>query len=124
MAKKKRFYAIKKGKRNVRNKIVGTWSECKELVLGYPAEYKGFATREEAEIYLGIRERELTNNEIILMPKLKNEKARKKKSKDKNNTILEVELSKDLYKEFSDKCSNLGFSENDIIVDMIKEWLF
>ena len=49
---KKRFYAIKKGKGNTKNKIVETWSECKDLVLGYPAEYKGFATKEEAEIYL------------------------------------------------------------------------
>ena len=52
---KKRFYAIKKGKGNTKNKIVETWSECKDLVLGYPAEYKGFATKEEAEIYLGIK---------------------------------------------------------------------
>ena len=34
---KKRFYAIKKGKGNTKNKIVETWSECKDLVLGYPA---------------------------------------------------------------------------------------
>ena len=52
---KKRFYAIKKGKGDTKNKIVETWSECKDLVLGYPAEYKGFATKEEAEIYLGIK---------------------------------------------------------------------
>lgn len=32
-----------------------TWVECKDLVLGYLDEYKGFATKEEAEIYLGIK---------------------------------------------------------------------
>lgn len=51
MAKKK-VYAVKKGK------VTGiflTWDECKMSVDGYPgAEYKGFATREEAEEYLGI----------------------------------------------------------------------
>ena len=34
--KKQKYYAIKEGK-GVKNKIVRTWSECKELVLGYPS---------------------------------------------------------------------------------------
>ena len=33
--KKQKYYAIKEGK-GVKNKIVRTWSECKELLLGYP----------------------------------------------------------------------------------------
>ena len=49
MAKKK-IYAVKKGK------TVGTfktWEECKAAVDGYPgAEYRGFATEEEAKAYL------------------------------------------------------------------------
>ena len=50
---KKSIYAVKKGK------ITGlfpTWEECRDAVEGYPgAEYKGFATKEEAEAYLGVQ---------------------------------------------------------------------
>lgn len=46
----KKFYAVKKGK------ITGvfkTWDECRNAVEGYSgAQYKGFATLEEAEKYL------------------------------------------------------------------------
>ncbi len=49
MAKKK-IYAVRKGK------ITGTfhtWEECKAAVEGYPgAEYRGFATKAEADAYL------------------------------------------------------------------------
>ena len=116
---KKRFYAIKKGKGDTKNKIVETWSECKDLVLGYPAEYKGFATKEEAEIYLGIKN--ISNNGLYIKTASKKKRLKKRKNRDK--TILEVEISKDLYKEFSDECSSLDMSENVIIVNLIKEWL-
>lgn len=47
----KKFYAVKTGK------ITGvfkSWDECKASVHGYPgAEYKGFATLQEANEYLG-----------------------------------------------------------------------
>ncbi len=47
----KKYYAVKKGK------VIGifrTWEECRASVEGYPgAAYKGFATLEEAEGYLG-----------------------------------------------------------------------
>ena len=47
----KKFYAVRKGK-NVG--IFSTWNECKSSVDGYPgAEYKGFATLEEARVYFG-----------------------------------------------------------------------
>ncbi len=49
MAKKK-FYAVKQGKSTG---IFQTWEECKASVDGYPgAEYKGFATKAEAEAYI------------------------------------------------------------------------
>lgn len=49
MAKKK-FYAVKKGKRTG---IFPTWEECKASVDGYPgAQYRGFATKSEATAYL------------------------------------------------------------------------
>lgn len=48
----KKFYAVKKGK------ITGVflkWEDCKASVDGVSgAEYKGFATRQEAERYLGL----------------------------------------------------------------------
>lgn len=50
-------------------------------------------------------------------------KVKKRRSRNKNTTILEVDLCKELYNEFSVKCSSLDISENDIIVNLIKEWL-
>ncbi len=51
MAKKK-VYAVKKG---TVTGIFYNWDDCKASVDGYPgAEYKGFATEEEANTYLGI----------------------------------------------------------------------
>ena len=51
MAKKK-VYAVKKG---IVTGIFYNWDDCKASVDGYPgAEYKGFATEEEAKAYLGI----------------------------------------------------------------------
>lgn len=50
MAKKK-LYAVRKGKQPG---IYSTWEACKAAVDGYPgAEYRGFATEEEARGYLG-----------------------------------------------------------------------
>ena len=46
--KKQKYYAIKEGK-GVKNKIVRTWTECKELVLGYPSIYKSFYTEEDLQ---------------------------------------------------------------------------
>lgn len=47
---KKNVYAVRKGKTEG---IFETWEECKAAVAGYPnAEYKGFATKEEALAYL------------------------------------------------------------------------
>lgn len=48
----KKVYAVKRGKVTG---VFNTWEECRASVEGYPrAEYKGFASREEAEAYLGI----------------------------------------------------------------------
>lgn len=49
MAKKK-YYAVKVGKRTG---IFYSWPECEEAVKGYPgAQYKGFVSEDEAEAYL------------------------------------------------------------------------
>ena len=50
MAKKSKFYAVKKGA-NIG--IFETWEECSKSIIGFAgAEYKSFASREEAEAYL------------------------------------------------------------------------
>ncbi|MCJ8341625.1 MAG: RNase H1/viroplasmin domain-containing protein [Cetobacterium sp.] len=48
---KSKFYAIKKGK-NVSNKIVTSWEECKKYVEGYNSIYKAFSSYEEAMYFL------------------------------------------------------------------------
>lgn len=49
---KKNFYAVKRG---MCPGIYGSWDECRVQVDGFPgAEFKGFATKEEACDYLGI----------------------------------------------------------------------
>lgn len=53
MAKKK-VYAVKKG---MVTGVFYEWEECKKSVDGYPgAEYKGFASEQEAYAYLGIEQ--------------------------------------------------------------------
>ncbi len=48
----KKIYAVKCGKRPG---IYETWEECQKQVIGYPgAVYKGFATKEEAKMFLGM----------------------------------------------------------------------
>ncbi len=45
-----KFYAVRKGRKSG---IYKTWDECRSLVDGFKgAQYKSFATREEAEAYL------------------------------------------------------------------------
>ena len=48
---KKNFYGVRKG---FNPGIYKTWDECKAQVNGFPgAEYKGFATLDEVNIYMG-----------------------------------------------------------------------
>ncbi len=50
MAKKKKYYAVKKGRQAG---IFETWEECRRLVQGYAgAVYKSFESRQQAEAYL------------------------------------------------------------------------
>lgn len=44
------YYAIREGA-GVKGVIVESWEECKWLVYNYPAVYKRFNTREQAEAY-------------------------------------------------------------------------
>ena len=52
MAQKKKFYAVRSGHKPG---IYQTWDECKAQVDGYSnADYKGFSTLKDAQVYLGI----------------------------------------------------------------------
>ena len=49
---KKKFYAVRQGKKTG---MFLTWDDCKKQVMGYPgAIYKSFGTEAEAKEYLGI----------------------------------------------------------------------
>lgn len=62
----KRYYSVRKG-RSVG--IFTNWERCKEVTQGYPgAEFKGFATRREAELYLGYPEIEHICDTIEFLP--------------------------------------------------------
>ncbi|CAG9702362.1 MULTISPECIES: RNase H1/viroplasmin domain-containing protein [Clostridium] len=112
-----KYYAIKKGN-GVTNKIVETWEECKVLVLGYPAIYKSFKTKDEAMKYLGLKVKEDK-------PDIEKEETIKKvkKRKGKNQKILKICLENELYEAFIKECQELDMSEDLIIKNMIKEWL-
>lgn len=46
----KKYYAVRKGRKTG---VFSSWNECKEQVDGFPgAEFKGFASREEAESFV------------------------------------------------------------------------
>lgn len=130
---KKKFYAIKRGKKGTKNVILESWNECSKLVLGFNSEYKGFKTREEAEEYLGIsinssdsidngiqEEISIDNSEEV--KKLAKQNKKKTKSS-RNKETLVVELPNDLYNTFSNKCAKLNMTENTVIKNMIMEWI-
>lgn len=59
----KKYYAVKKGKKIG---IFTEWAECKASVDGFPgAEYKGFATMEEASSYLGIENKSVIQSNVM-----------------------------------------------------------
>ena len=63
MAKRSKFYAVKKG---INVGIFETWEECSKSIIGFAgAEYKSFVSREEAEAYL--------NDDNIYLKQVKND---------------------------------------------------
>lgn len=117
MAKKtqKKYYAIKEGK-GVKDKIVNTWTECKELVLGYPAVYKSFKTKDEAMEYLG--------NVDVKKVKKQTEKGMEFRKKQKATTkLLSARLEKELVEDFEKKCEEMGMTKEMILKGMLEEWL-
>jgi len=121
MATKQKYYAIKTGK-GVKNKIVRTWSECKELVLGYPSIYKSFKTEEEALEYLkAIKDVDKTleeNNKAMEYNKIK-----KKGTVSVANFLKGVRIDKTIAEEFESKCNDLNISKEKILNELIKEWV-
>ena len=121
MATKQKYYAIKEGK-GVKNKIVRTWSECKELVLGYPSIYKSFYTEEEALEYLkAIKDVDKTleeNNKAMEYNKIK-----KKGTVSVANFLKGVRIDKTIAEEFEAKCKDLNISKEKILNELIKEWV-
>lgn len=120
MAKKK-FYAIKKG-RNVENKIVLSWSECKKIVNGYPSIFKSFSTEEDALNYLGIKKNNSNKNK---KSKSKNEITTLEiKNKSKKNENFKVQISSELYTDFIEKCISKHISKDMIISYIINNWTY
>lgn len=95
-------------------------SECKELVLGYPAVYKSFKSKDKAMEYLGLKVKE---DKTPSEREDKGSVKKPKKKKGKNQEILKICLDKDLYESFKKECERLDMSEDMIIKNMIKEWL-
>ncbi len=61
MALKKKFYAVKNGRKIG---IFSTWAECQKQVQGFPgALFKGFVTLEEAQTYMGTQSASSTQPE-------------------------------------------------------------
>lgn len=121
MATKQKYYAIKTGK-GVKDKIVTSWSECKELVLGYPSIYKSFKTEEEALEYLGaikdVKRKLEENNKAMEYNKIK-----KKGTVSVANFLKGVRIDKTIAEEFESKCNDLNISKEKILNELIKEWV-
>ncbi len=121
MATKQKYYAIKIGK-GVKDKIVTTWSECEDLVKGYPAIYKSFKTEDEALEYLGaIKDvkRKLEDNNKAM----EYNKAKKKGTVSVANLLKGVRIDKVIAEEFESKCNDLNISKEKILNELIKEWV-
>ena len=74
---KKYYYAIKVG-RNVKDKIVTSWDECKIYVIGFPSIYKKFLSKNEAKNYL----KNISEDEIpFILAQYKNRRFQKLKEK-------------------------------------------
>lgn len=62
MAKKK-YYAVKKG---YKTGIFDNWTDCQSAISGYSnAEYKSFATEEEAKFYLEMKNESLSSDIVV-----------------------------------------------------------
>lgn len=131
---KKKYYAIKKGK-GVTNIIVTDWKVCSELVLGYNASYKSFLTEDEAKNYLGNEDNNLfkeqttmnlstTNKEKLIISKVKEKSQKIEKVKREYTKKISVNIPKNVYFDFQNKCIEMELDKDKIIKNMILEWLY
>lgn len=125
MTKKKpktqKYYAIKVG-RNTKDKIVRSWSECKEIVNGYPSIYKSFLTEQEALDYLGSikdTKKKLEENKKAT----EYNKNKKKTTTALTNVFKGLRIDNELLKAFEDKCTEMNLDKNEILIELIKEWV-
>ena len=114
--KKQKYYAIKEGK-GVKNKIVRTWTECKELVLGYPSIYKSFSTEEEARKYLnGIKDKDIPVIQDKVKINIQSSKKRRSSTK-----AISFRVPNEIYNEFIKKVDETGLDKDKILLEMIRE---
>lgn len=115
---KVKYYAIKEGK-GVKNKIVMSWNECKEIVLGYPSIYKSFKTEEEAIRYLNdIKDKDVPVIKEKVKANIKANKERKATTR-----AISFRVPNDIYNEFINKVEETGMDKDKILLEMIKEWI-
>lgn len=120
MTKKKKYYAIKEGRKS--NLIVDTWKECEELTKGYASKFKSFITKEDAEKYLQGKTIKSTENQIVLSKEdtIKQKIIFKPK---KGNKQVSATLNNETYTKFINKCKKFEIEEDKIIINLIKEWI-
>lgn len=114
--KRKSISAIKEGK-GVNDIIVNTWEERSVLVLGYNSVYKSFATEEQAKEYLGIVDVKKVKKQAE--KGIKHNKIRKETTRS-----ISLRISKQMYDDFENKCEVFGKEKEDVIKDMIEEWIY
>ena len=113
---KVKYYAIKEGK-DTKDLIVMSWDKCKELVYGYNAVYKSFSTKEEAENYLkNVDTKKVKEQAIYGMEE--------RKAKKENTRVLNLRISKELYREFESKCIEENLNKNKVLELLIDEWIY
>ena len=110
----KNYYAVKRGfdkenNKEIKDFIFDSWIDVKPLVIGYEnARYKGFDTKEEAEVWLSVVDK----------------KDAEKRSKDKVNRIKEdigiVTISNDPISLLALEYKRAGYSREEAIAKIIE----
>lgn len=112
----KKYYAIKEAK-NVKNKIVRSWDECKSIVHGCNAVYKSFKTEEEAMGYLAT-----VNTEKIKGQAKKGIEQRKKQKA--TTKMVQARISKEMYKDLEERCNEINLKVDDVIKFALSNYLY
>ena len=115
---KVKYYAIKEGK-GVKNKIVMSWNECKEIVLGYPSIYKSFKTEEEAIRYLN----DIKDKDVPVIKEKVKASIKAKKERKATTRAISFRIPTEIYNEFINKVEETGLDKDKILLEMIKEWI-